>query len=86
LCPRCRGRVVITFNHFLSRSHYAVYDNVAPPISQNPAPVATELPTLKNDTSDAIVPLIEKLSKLRDAGALTDGEFNMKKIELLNRL
>ncbi|NOT17389.1 MAG: SHOCT domain-containing protein [Sulfuriferula sp.] len=64
----------------------AVYDNVAQPVNQNPAPVATEMPTLKNDTSDTIVQLIEKLSKLRDAGALTDIEFNTKKIELLNRL
>ena len=66
-----------------------VYDNFIPPVSNNfsnPAPIATEIPMVKNESADAIVQLIEKLSKLRDAGALTDGEFNTKKVELLNRL
>jgi len=66
-----------------------VYDNFIPLVSNNftnPAPIATEIPTVKNESSDAIVQLIDKLSKLRDAGALTDVEFNTKKVELLNRL
>lgn len=49
----------------------------------SPAPVG------QNSTqasTDDIVALIEKLSRLRDAGALSDDEFNSKKTELLNRL
>lgn len=34
----------------------------------------------------AIIGLIEKLSKIRDAGAITDEEFNTKKMELLSRI
>lgn len=30
--------------------------------------------------------IIEKLAQLRDLGALTDEEFNIKKVELLNRV
>jgi len=66
-----------------------VYDNFISPVSNNftnPAPINTEIPTVKNESADAIVQLIEKLSKLRDAGALTDVEFNTKKVELLNRI
>lgn len=37
-------------------------------------------------SADDIIGLIEKLSRLRDAGALSDAEFNSKKSELLNRL
>ncbi len=66
-----------------------VYDNFIPPVSNNfsnPAPISAEIPTVKNESTDAIVQLIEKLAKLRDSGALTDDEFNAKKVELLNRL
>lgn len=37
-------------------------------------------------SSNEIIQLIEKLSQLRDAGALSDDEFNAKKTELLGRL
>ncbi len=40
----------------------------------------------QNASSNTIIELIEKLSQLRDAGALTDDEFNSKKSELLSRL
>jgi len=40
----------------------------------------------QNESADTIIGLIEKLSQLRDAGALTDDEFNTKKAELLSRL
>lgn len=66
-----------------------VYDNFIPPVSNsfsNPEPIAAEIPTVKNESTDAIVQLIEKLAKLRDSGALTDDEFNAKKVELLSRL
>lgn len=35
---------------------------------------------------DESIQLIEKLSKLRDAGAISDSEYNVKKTELLNRI
>jgi hypothetical protein len=61
----------------------------------NPAPIMPEMntqqsePTMnikQNTSSDTIIDLIQKLSALRDAGALTDDEFNTKKGELLSRI
>ncbi|MDB5968830.1 MAG: hypothetical protein JWQ90_1280 [Hydrocarboniphaga sp.] len=49
-----------------------------------PTPVAS--PRLGGSSTDDIIGLIEKLARLRDAGALTDDEFNSKKSELLNRI
>ncbi len=49
-------------------------------------PMQAETGTLHNESADAIIDLIEKLSRLHDAGALTEDEFNLKKSELLNRL
>jgi hypothetical protein len=44
-------------------------------------------PVASNSTpAHDIIALIESLSRLRDAGALTDSEFNSKKAELLSRL
>lgn len=40
----------------------------------------------QNASANSIIGLIEKLSQLRDSGALTDDEFNAKKGELLSRL
>ena len=37
-------------------------------------------------STDDIISLIEKIAKLHQAGALTDDEFNSKKIELLSRI
>jgi hypothetical protein len=37
-------------------------------------------------STDDIIMLIEKIAKLHQAGALTDDEFNSKKIELLSRI
>jgi hypothetical protein len=59
-----------------------VYNNFSTP----PAPQIKEMNIAKNDSADSIIQLIEKLSQLRDAGALTDDEFNSKKVELLGRL
>ncbi|MET0377756.1 MAG: SHOCT domain-containing protein [Spongiibacteraceae bacterium] len=50
---------------------------------QAPAPVS--LPANSLPPGD-IISLIENLARLRDAGALTDEEFNSKKFELLSRL
>lgn len=36
--------------------------------------------------ADEIITLIEKLAKLRDAGAISDDEFSAKKTELMNRI
>ena len=66
-----------------------VYDNFLQPVNNNNSnsiPAAVEIPMVKNESADAIIQVIEKLSKLRDSGALTDNEFNAKKVELLNRL
>jgi hypothetical protein len=54
----------------------------APP-SYAPAPVGQSSDRL---AIDDIVGLIEKLARLRDAGALTESEFNTKKNELLSRI
>ncbi|MBU1658730.1 SHOCT domain-containing protein [bacterium] len=65
--------------------------NFAQPAQNNfsnpiPSPVVPEMNIIKNESADAIIQLIDKLSKLRDAGALTNDDYNSKKIELLNRL
>lgn len=39
-----------------------------------------------SSSTDDIIMLIEKIAKLHQAGALTDDEFNSKKIELLSRI
>jgi hypothetical protein len=49
-------------------------DNAAPNVS------------LDDGSAESIIGLIEKLSKIRDAGAITDEEFNAKKAELLSRI
>ncbi|QSZ41930.1 SHOCT domain-containing protein [Sulfurimonas aquatica] len=55
----------------------------------NQTPITTKQPEANikpNVSSDTIIELIEKLSSLYDAGALTSDEFNTKKTELLSRL
>ena len=64
-------------------------NNFAEPIMPKAVFVESDIPEIKNEqteSTDAIIELIEKLSSLHDAGALTDDEFNSKKTELLNRL
>lgn len=58
-----------------------------------PQPVAYEQPTIMQSdpnqaslNADDIFNKIERLAKLRDAGAITDNEFNAKKSELLSRI
>lgn len=45
-----------------------------------------ETATAKSESSDDIISSIEKLGKLKDAGILSEEEFNTKKAELLSRL
>lgn len=52
-----------------------------------PAPPAQAAPTPPNAPgADGILDAIERLARLRDAGALTEEEFSGKKAELLSRL
>lgn len=57
-----------------------------PPASADTSPVAPAAQNGSLSSTDSIIELIEKLSRLRDAGALTDEEFNSKKSELLSRI
>lgn len=72
-------------------------NNFAEPVKNDDLPVidnATEYSTSnvseynidQTDSSDTIIQLIEKLSRLHEMGALSDDEFNSKKSELLDRL
>ena len=60
----------------------------APIYVQQPTPAPTTAPTtaFASSSTDELIGLIEKLARLRDAGALTDQEFNAKKSELLGRI
>lgn len=65
----------------------------ASPVSQSlhetpsaPLSVSPSRPQPAEDQSDAIIALIRKLADLRDAGILTDDEFQTKKTDLLGRL
>ena len=68
--------------------------NFAEPIAVEAASIQTtpiqsapqEIHIEENRSTDDIIELIEKLSKLNTAGALTDDEFNKKKSELLSRI
>jgi hypothetical protein len=55
------------------------------PTDTQPASLGNSTRTNSN-SSDDIIATIERLAKLRDAGALTDDEFASKKSELLSRL
>lgn len=46
----------------------------------------TNTATSGSTSTDDIIAMIEKLAKLRDAGALTEQDFNTKKMELLARI
>ncbi|MCH9826590.1 MAG: SHOCT domain-containing protein [Gammaproteobacteria bacterium] len=72
-----------------AQTHFAVPSpsNTQPPqnpesYAASPAQSAGPLPS----STDDMIALIEKLARLRDAGALTDDEFNAKKGELLSRI
>ncbi|MDP3539425.1 MAG: SHOCT domain-containing protein [Azonexus sp.] len=56
----------------------------------NEAPMQNQAPLqgapMGNSSTQEMVELIQKLAQLRDAGVLTQDEFNTKKIELLNRI
>jgi len=59
--------------------------------SNSPGPITTNASFHSNNaslpsSSDDIIALIERLAKLREAGAINDDEFNAKKTELLSRL
>ncbi len=51
---------------------------------QNSSAVPDSL--IDDGSADAVIGLIEKLAKIRDAGAISDEEFNAKKAELLSRI
>ncbi len=53
---------------------------------QNQSDVQWNISETNTESSDEIIGLIEKLAKLRDAGAITDTDFDAKKKELLARL
>lgn len=60
-----------------------------PPVNQpiiNPAVATPQNNPLPNTSTDETINLIGQLAKLRDAGALTDEDFNLKKTELLSRI
>ena len=68
-------------------------NNFDAPTQQAPAPTQEPNPqidsgqgSLVSDDLNSTLELIGKLAKLRDAGALTDDEFNSKKVELLSRI
>ena len=62
------------------------------PLSQPAPPVNVQSPenaphhSAAHSDTNSILELIGKLAQLRDAGALTDDEFNAKKTELLSRI
>ncbi len=58
-----------------------------PPIEQ-PVQSSNAVSTggMDDGSAEYIIALIEKLSKIRDAGAITEEEFNAKKLELLSRI
>lgn len=57
-------------------------------VNQPNTAAPTQLPSRSQNTQSAndILGLIEKLAQLRDAGALSEDEYNTKKSDLLNRL
>lgn len=57
----------------------------APPPTPAPAP-APAAPAASAPSGDDVIAQIRKLGELRDAGLLTDAEFDAKKAELLGRL
>lgn len=67
-----------------------VQNNIVEPQQNNfQTPPTTASPVMnikQNESASGIIELIEKLSSLHAAGALTDNEFNSKKSELLSRL
>ena len=66
----------------------APQSNFAQPVEQAVNPKQPEAPmnTNQNQSSSNIIDLIQKLSDLHAAGALTDNEFNSKKSDLLSKL
>ncbi len=55
-----------------------------PPVEKVPNPV--ESLGNHSQSADEVIQLIEKLAKLRDAGALSEEDFSTKKMELLSRI
>ncbi|MGG7566918.1 SHOCT domain-containing protein [Rhodovulum sp. DZ06] len=58
----------------------------APEVPPAPQPAPAPAPGMVAGTADEVFDAIERLARLRDAGALTDDEFGAKKAELLARL
>jgi hypothetical protein len=58
----------------------------APAPPQEPVDVSGGADPLKADTPDEVAAVLAQLTRLRDEGALSSGEYEMKKRELLDRL
>lgn len=71
---------VVNFAEPAPQNNETFSNPVPQPVAPNTTPINTNV-----GASEAIE-LIEKLSKLRDAGAITDDDFNAKKTELINRI
>lgn len=56
--------------------------NTQPPVQQQ----NTQPPPVQQQSADDVLATIEKLAKLKDAGALTQEEFDIKKKDLLSKL
>lgn len=74
------------------QTNFAEPAPVTPAFQNNPVnePPINTAPTQSGSTAqydvNTTMDLLEKLSRLRDAGALTDQEFNAKKTDLLSRI
>ncbi len=58
--------------------------NTPAPVDIPPAQGA--MSNASNMSTDEIINMIEKLARLRDAGAISEQDFNTKKVDLLNRI
>jgi len=68
------------------QTNFAEPSYVEPTQNNNSNPVEPQTNTQNNQSPNTLIDLIQKLSELHDAGALSDEEFNTKKSELLSRL
>jgi hypothetical protein len=67
--------------------HLPVTNFAAPALREDkPAPPSPLRQNANQPQTDDVFGLIEKLARLRDAGVLTDDEFNSKKSDLLSRI
>jgi hypothetical protein len=65
---------------------YAPQASVQPPIAQQPTVMADNNTNPESLDINGSLDLLGKLAQLRDAGAITDDEFNHKKAQILSRI